>query len=164
MRIMINPTTRRQMAGLGEDVYRASTKGGEPISSLMHMLSPRYQQIANVRSQRDLMANLLRSAHPSERPALQAKFRQELQDLFAEVGTAAAPRIRMQQQAGPVAAGVGLAGVGGLAAGNITGRNQEHQEIQDDVENMPLYRRIQYSLFPKTLVREPKPLYERFVS
>lgn len=160
-RIVVNPATRRTMASLGEDIYRSTTRPGSPISSAFNFLTPQYGQMQTIRALRDQAAKVLRTAPPHLRPAIQRELHNNLTHALAEVGEGAQGRLRFMNTTLPAVAGVGVGATAGLAGGAMAGREEQGNEMRNEVETAPILKRLQYALFPQSLLPKQKSLYER---
>jgi hypothetical protein len=161
-RIVVNPATRRTMASLGEDLYRASTRPGHPIDSAFKFLIPQYGQMQTIRALRNQAAQVLRSTPMHLRSGVQEELHRNIADALAEVGQGAQKRLHFMHTTLPTAAGVGIGATAGLAGGAYAGRQERDSELRGDVESAPLMKRLQYALFPQSLIPKSKPFYERF--
>ncbi len=156
-KVIFNPASRKEMAALGESVFRKATQQGDPLGSFKNFLFPKHDQVHAISQIRNTFAKLLRSAGPADRPVLHQQMHRQMRDAFAELGAGAAPRIRFQQNAVPALAGLGIGGAVGGAVGNVQGRDQREGEIaQGLATNVPIYKRLQYALFPSSVLAHPR--------
>jgi hypothetical protein len=162
-RTVINPDSARTMGALGRDVFDAATRADKPLSSFF------WSRLANPSQLSTIAATMKSFEHalsgdlaPDVRAAIKAKRDALLNPQFAELGTAAHGPIKFIHTAGPAAAAAGVTLPLAYAGGNIMGHRQQGDQDVSELENLPIHKRLQYALFPQTMLpQQPKPFYDR---
>ena len=146
--IATHPATRRTMAALGRDIFDAASKGEAPLSSAWRFMFARPHQLNTI----------YKTMVGGGAPEL-------LEQQFAELGEAAAQKMRFANTVGPVAATAGIAGPLAYAGGHMAGAHNRGEQDTAELANLPIHKRLQYALFPQSMLPpQPKPFYDRIPS
>lgn len=160
VKILVDPLRKRQLAMLGETLFRESRQTASPMAGLKSVVLPGYGQLSSVKHLIASYPSLFRNAAPADRPMVKRLFQQQLQQAFAEIGHVAEPKIKFWNKAVPATLG-GAAGLGlGGAAGSISGAMNRQRANEQQIADMPMWDRMKYLLLPQSLNIRPQLPYE----
>ncbi len=159
-RILLDPLRRKELAALGERLFRESVNPTTPLAGLRSATMPGFGQVKSVRDLISRYPTMYRTAPPADRAAVKRMFQQQLGQQFAEIGHVAKPKLDFWGRTMPMA-GAGTAGMGlGLAGGAAGGAVSRQREVEDQLQNMPMWDRMKYLLLPQSLNVRPQLPYE----
>lgn len=155
-RVMVAPGSRRTAEAFGRDLFEHATNTAKPVSSFMHMLLGRHPQVNVIAATLNRFNNAIAKASPARRPIIEAARDRLLSRQYAELGTTSAEPIRFMHKAVPAVAAGGAAGALGVTGGDILGRRQQSDEDASAMGDLPIYKRMQYALFPQSIFPKPE--------
>lgn len=140
--ILIDPLERGDFVNLGRKLFNKSLKGITPYTIRL----AGYKGIRNAHAATEAL-NRARIGGAS--PAIIAGHHAALEDIFANIGATAAPRIRAAQTGVPLAGGLAAGGLGGYGLGAFNGRHDENEHLRNELAELPLMDRMRYLLNPE---------------
>lgn len=159
-RILVDPLRRKELAALGERLFRESVNPRTPLAGLRAATMPGFGQVKSVRDLISRYPSMYRTAPPADREAVKRLFQQQLGQQFSEIGHVAKPKLdfwgRTMPMAGTATAGMGL----GLAGGAASGAISRQRDIEEKLQNMSMWDRMKYLLLPQSLNVRPQLPYE----
>ena len=159
-RTAMSALRKRELAALGEKIFRQAKSPASPLQGLKSVILPGYGQMGALRHLIASYPAMLRNAAPADRPMVQKLFRQQLEQAFAGIGEVAEPKIKFWQTTAPLVGGA-TAGMGlGLAGGAAGGALQRQRDVEGRLANMPLWDRMKYLVMPQSLNVRPQLPYE----
>ena len=151
---------RRELAAIGEKLFRQMKSPTSPLQGLKATMLPGYGQMGSLQQLIASYPGMMRRAAPTEREMVKRLFRQQLEQSFADVGQVAEPKIRFWNTTMPLMGGA-TAGMGlGLAGGSAAGALQRQKSVEDRLANMSIWDRLEYVLLPRSLNVRPQLPYE----
>lgn len=163
-RIIIDPLRRKELAALGERLFRESINPSTPLSGLKSVFMPGFGQRTAVKNLIARYPSMYRGASPANRDVVKKLFQQQLQQHFAEMGHIAKPKMDFVEKTLP-AVGAATAGTGlGIAGGAAVGGLNRQNAVEARLKNMPMWDRMKYLILPSSLNVRPKlpASYEQF--
>lgn len=159
-RAAMSALRKRELAALGERLFREMKAPAGPMQGLKAAILPGYGQMGSLRHLIASYPTMLRNAAPVDRPMVKKLFQQQLQQHFTDIGGAAEPKIKMWRRTAPLVGGA-TAGMGlGLAGGSAAGAVQRQRDVENKITNMPLWDRMKYLVMPQSLNVRPQLPYE----
>lgn len=164
-RVLTNPLAEREMALLGEKIFRQSFNQPNIWTGLKSIVLPGYGQTQAMHAIRNSYLNEIRRlgeqlrgmspTHPSRSRLLDAVrqattgYRNQSSQLFQEIGTVAKPRLDFWNKTAPLAGGLGVGGGAGYTAGNLIGGNRTLDDVRTQLKDVPLMTRLKYLFNPE---------------
>ena len=159
-RVAMSALRKKELAALGEKLFRESGQYGNALGSLKATVLPGYGQLRAVKQLIRSYPRLYQSAAPQDREMVKRLFRQQLEQSFTDIGQVAEPKVKFWRTTAPAAAG-GTAGMGlGLAGGAAGGAVERQRANEQRLRAMPLWDRMKYLLLPQSLNIKPELPYE----
>lgn len=159
-RILVDPLRRKELAALGERLFRESVNPRTPLAGLRASTMPGYGQVRSIKDLISRYPAMYRTAPHADREAVKRMFQQQLGQQFAEIGHVAKPKLDFWGRTVPMA-GAGTAGMGlGLAGGTAFGALERQRDIEHKLQNMSMWDRMKYLLLPHSMNIRPQLPYE----
>jgi len=159
-RVAMSALRRRELAAVGEKLFRQMKAPADPIQGLKAALLPGYGQMGSLKHLIASYPQMLRNATPADRPMVKKLFQQQLNQHFVDIGGVAEPKMKMWNRTVPLVGGATV-GMGlGLAGGSTAGSALRQRDVENKITNMPLWDRMKYLIMPQSLNVRPQLPYE----
>lgn len=150
---------QRELAALGERVYRSLRGAQNPLSKLYWHLLPGDINTNRLETLIGGYARNFRKTPQNLRPSFRSNFQDDLQDAYRQIGEMAEPRMQFFNRTLPMTGGLTAGGLAGFGAGSLQGRFAEQDRTQEVLHTAPLIDRLRYLFAPSRppMARRPAP-------